>query len=81
MEQQFKVKLNTDPIQTTKSFIASMNKSDWIFLFSYVIILMVVAMVIDFGLHLIDGKYIFLPGIFLGGPLLRNRIMARENKK
>jgi len=81
MDQQFKVKFNSDPMQTTKSFIARMEKSDWVFIFSYITILMVVAMVVDFGFHLIDGKYLYLPGIFLGGPLLRNRIFNKTNGK
>lgn len=81
MEQQFKVKLNTDPAQNMKSFVAKMDKSDWIFLFSYITILMVSAMIVDFSLYLIDSKYIFIPGIFLCGHLLRNRVMAKENKK
>jgi len=80
MEQQFKVKINSNPAGTAKSFIGKMNKSDWVFLFSYVFVIFCLAFIFDILLGIIKGEYIILPGFLIGGPLLRNRLVVRNKK-
>lgn len=57
-----------------------LDRSDWMFLFTYVLVLFVLAFLVDFIFHIVDGSYLIGPGIIIGGILLRNRILIKKKR-
>ena len=59
-------------------FIAKMTVHDWLFVVTYFMFLIPVALFFDVFLNLIRGQYILISGIFICGYLVYNRIDLRE---
>ncbi len=59
-------------------FISKMTVHDWLFVATYFVFLVPVALFFDVFLNLVRGQYILVSGILICGYLVYNRIALRE---